>query len=376
MVTIIIKLATKKEERIWPPSINFSIKSGFLLRYNTRAGLGKMLGVVRLRRYRSLLFFSLISMVVLFHFYSFSDSGSSFSVEKLTEYSATTISQHEQQPILDEAPIPPPAIPAIEKPSPRPEVPAREDKLELGGEDVLEAPKLEPAVIDIPKLALDKTPHQLAQENRPIIAGDDVVLPTEHWVKSPEHFPVPEEQIWPLPKKYKKLPQIQASFAKELGSKRKVRLERQKAVKDAMIHTWKGYRNNAWLHDELLPVTKYFKDPFAGWGATLVDALDTLWIMGLEEEFLEAVEAVGKIDFTTTQMLKIPVFETVIRYLGGLIGAYDVSGEKHQILLDKAIELGDMLYGVFDTPNRMPVLHWGWRQYVFLFLLVMVEICC
>lgn len=295
-------------------------------------------------------------MVVLFHFYSFGDSSSSFSVL-----------QHEQQPVLEvpnEASIIPPAIPVIAKPSPRPEVPTKEGSPELKHDGLLDTPNPMPAPTDIPNLTSDK--HQ--QHNRPIIAGNGAVLTVEHWVKSPENYPVPEEQIWPLPKKYKKLPQIQASFAKELGSKRKVRLERQKAVKDAMIHTWKGYRQNAWLHDELLPVTKDFKDPFAGWGATLVDALDTLWIMGLEEEFLEAVEAVGKIDFTTTQILKIPVFETVIRYLGGLIGAYDVSGEKHQVLLDKAIELGDMLYGVFDTPNRMPMLHWGWRPYVPLLL--------
>lgn len=334
-----------------------------------------MLGIVRLRRYRSLLLFSLIAMVVLFHFHSFSDTGSSFSIGGLTGFTATALEpvpQYEQQPMVPgEASIPPPVIPPIEKPSPRLEVPAKEDKLKLNPEDPVETPKSKPAETSeqppasIPKLTSDKLPHQLAQDNRPIITGNDAVLTTEHWVKSPEHFPVPEEQIFPLPKKYKKLPQIQASFAKELESKRKVRLERQKVVKDAMIHTWKGYRQNAWLHDELLPVTKYFKDPFAGWGATLVDALDTLWIMGLEEEFLEAIEAVGKIDFTTTTLQKIPVFETVIRYLGGLIGAYDVSGGKHQVLLDKAIELGDMLYGVFDTPNRMPVLHWGWRPYVF-----------
>lgn len=334
-----------------------------------------MLGIVRLRRYRSLLLISLIAIVVLFHFYSFGDTGSSFSVEKFRGGHMTTIpqssSQYEQQSVVgapDEAPIPPPAIPPIEKPTPRPEVPTKEDKSEPEPGDPADTPKSKPTEekpADIPKLTSDKLPHQLAQKNRPYTTGDNADLAVEHWVKSPENFPVPEEQIFPLPKKYKELPQIQASFAKELGSKRKVRLERQKAIKDAMVHAWKGYRENAWLHDELLPVTGYYRDPFAGWGATLVDALDTLWIMGLEKEFLEAVEAVGQIDFTTTRMLKIPVFETVIRYLGGLIGAYDVSGGKHQILLDKAIELGDMLYGVFDTPNRMPLLHWGWRPYVF-----------
>lgn len=313
-------------------------------------------------------------MIVFFHFYSFSDTNSSFSVERLKEYTVTVSKSNSpnEQSIVDvsvEAPILPPPIPPIEKPPPRTEVPARVDKPKPAEavdtpkskttSTVVETPKSKTA--DVPIIS-DKPPNHV-QENRPAAVSDAAAPTLEHWVKTPEHFPVPKEKIIPLPKKYKEIPQIQASFAKELSSKRTVRLERLKAVKDAMAHTWKGYREYAWLHDELSPVTKYFRDPFAGWGATLVDALDTLWIMGLEEEFLEAVEAVGKIDFTTTRMQTVPVFETVIRYLGGLIGAYDVSGEKHQVLLDKAIELGDILYGVFDTPNRMPVLHWGWRPY-------------
>ena len=44
--------------------------------------------------------------------------------------------------------------------------------------------------------------------------------------------------------------------------------------------------------------------------------------------------------------LRLAVFETVIRLLGGLISAYDMSGDK--ALLDIAEDLGDRLVGVFD----------------------------
>jgi mannosyl-oligosaccharide alpha-1,2-mannosidase len=37
------------------------------------------------------------------------------------------------------------------------------------------------------------------------------------------------------------------------------------------------------------------------------------------------------------------VFETTIRYLGGLLSAYEVSGGQHKALLTKAQELGDKL---------------------------------
>lgn len=37
------------------------------------------------------------------------------------------------------------------------------------------------------------------------------------------------------------------------------------------------------------------------------------------------------------------MFETTIRYLGGILSAYELSGEKYPILVQKAKELGDKL---------------------------------
>ncbi|KAK6537971.1 hypothetical protein TWF694_010864 [Orbilia ellipsospora] len=185
-----------------------------------------------------------------------------------------------------------------------------------------------------------------------------------HWTKIAENFPVPSESIIPLPTgNPKTLPRIQYNFktGSESNTERNERLERQGAVKDAFKHAWEGYRAHAWGHDEVTPVSGGFKDPFAGWAATLVDALDTMAIMGLHAEFEEALTAVKKIDFTTTHRMDIPMFETTIRYLGGLLGAYDVTGQKHKILLDKAKELAEILYNAFDTPNRMPVLYFQWQ---------------
>lgn len=93
-----------------------------------------------------------------------------------------------------------------------------------------------------------------------------------------------------------------------------------------------------------------------------MDSLDTLWIMGMQDEFDEAVQAVGKIDFTTTDLKhELPLFEVTIRYLGGLLSGYDVSGQRHQILLDKAVELANVLFGAFDTENRMPITYYRWQ---------------
>jgi len=59
-------------------------------------------------------------------------------------------------------------------------------------------------------------------------------------------------------------------------------VDRQAAVREAFLHAWNGYRTYAWGHDELKPVSKTFGEWF-GLGLTLVDALDTMWILGLKE---------------------------------------------------------------------------------------------
>lgn len=117
--------------------------------------------------------------------------------------------------------------------------------------------------------------------------------------------------------------------------------------------TWESYQTFAWGQDELKPITGVGLDNFGGWGATLVDSLDTLWIMGFKDEFYEAVEAVAAIDFSKSEMQFISVFETTIRYLGGMLSAYDLSHEA--VLLTKAVQLGEMLYRAFDTPNNTPL---------------------
>lgn len=153
------------------------------------------------------------------------------------------------------------------------------------------------------------------------------------------------------------LPKVQASkFPKPSPD----RDEHREAVKAVFAKCWASYRAKAWRSDELTPVTGYSRNPFGGWGATLVDALDTLWIMGMRDEFREAVDAVSEIDFTTSALQQVNVFETCIRYLGGFLAAYDLSGDAR--LLRKAVEVGEMLYKAFDTPNRMPVARWFWQK--------------
>ncbi|RHZ47886.1 glycoside hydrolase family 47 protein [Aspergillus thermomutatus] len=187
-----------------------------------------------------------------------------------------------------------------------------------------------------------------------------VTKPTLLWTRRPTRYPV--LSMTPLPiEKPRKLPKVQADFPAETDpQKAQVRTQREKAVKDAFTRCWTAYKSRAWLADEVTPFSGITRNWFGGWGATLVDSLDTLWIMGLREEFEEAVSAVVQINFETTSLSQINTFETNIRYLGGLLAAYDLSLDKR--LLSKAVEVGEMLYAAFDTPNRMPITRWDFRS--------------
>jgi mannosyl-oligosaccharide alpha-1,2-mannosidase len=204
--------------------------------------------------------------------------------------------------------------------------------------------------------------HPLGQPGRQDLPLFSAVPTTIHWEKQVEHFPVPTESLIGLPTGAATfIPKIQHDFNDETPDAKINREKRQTKVREEFQKAWNGYKTHAWLHDELSPVSGKFRDPFCGWAATLVDSLDTLWIMGLQEEFEEAARAIDLIDFTTSPRGDIPIFETTIRYLGGLLAAYDVSGGMYRNLLNKAVELADVLMGAFDTPNRMPVLFYRWK---------------
>ena len=178
-----------------------------------------------------------------------------------------------------------------------------------------------------------------------------------HWEDLPIRHPVTSMVSLPTGQPLK-LPRIQHPFSNRETPKLEAAKmeERRGMVKEVFERCWNSYKTRAWMHDELAPLSGDKKDPFGGWAATLVDSLDTLWIMGMKDDFEKATVAVLGINFSHSLLERINVFETTIRYLGGFLSAYDLSGDKR--LLDKAVEVGEMLYVAFDTPNRMPITQW------------------
>ncbi|KAJ1899651.1 hypothetical protein LPJ66_001976 [Kickxella alabastrina] len=145
---------------------------------------------------------------------------------------------------------------------------------------------------------------------------------------------------------------VQHDFSDETPEERHTRLQRADAVKKGFLYAWNGYKKYAYGADEISVLKKKPKTTRNGWGATLVDALDTLWIMDLKNEFWEARDFVAKLDFRNDGGQLAKVFETNIRYVGGLLSAYELSEDK--VFLQKAVELTDILMPAFNTPLGLP----------------------
>ncbi|KAL2932897.1 Mannosyl-oligosaccharide 1 2-alpha-mannosidase MNS1 [Bienertia sinuspersici] len=140
-------------------------------------------------------------------------------------------------------------------------------------------------------------------------------------------------------------------IAKKVVSDDPIDVERRQKVKEAMLHAWTSYETYAWGQDELQPQSKSGVNSFGGLGATLIDSLDTLYIMGLDEQFQRAREWVANsLDFNKDY--DASVFETTIRVVGGLLSAYDLSNDK--MFLEKAKDIADRLLPAWDTSSGIP----------------------
>ncbi|NXN14038.1 MA1A2 mannosidase, partial [Indicator maculatus] len=149
--------------------------------------------------------------------------------------------------------------------------------------------------------------------------------------------------------------------------------EKRNKIKEMMKHAWDNYRQYGWGHNELKPIARkgHSTNIFGNsqMGATIVDALDTLYIMGLHDEFREGQEWIDKnLDFSVNS--EVSVFEVNIRFIGGLLAAYYLSGQ--EVFKIKAVQLAGKLLPAFNTPTGIPWAmvnlksgvgrNWGWAS--------------
>ncbi|MGC2238552.1 MAG: glycoside hydrolase family 47 protein [Pyrinomonadaceae bacterium] len=143
---------------------------------------------------------------------------------------------------------------------------------------------------------------------------------------------------------------VSASFAQTTPKIDKKQMAAQ--VKSEFLHAWNGYKKYAWGHDDLKPLTKTYKDWY---GQTLlmtpVDSLDTLYLLGFKQE-ADATRKYITENLSFDKDISVQNFEITIRLLGGLLSAYQITGDKKLLVL--AEDLGNRLLPVFDSPTGIP----------------------
>lgn len=143
---------------------------------------------------------------------------------------------------------------------------------------------------------------------------------------------------------------------------------RAEAVVEMFRHAWHGYFTHAFPHDSLRPLYANYSDERNGWGVTAVDGLDTAIIMEQTDIVNTILDFIPTINFTKTNTKRpspVSLFETNIRYLGGLMSAYDllkgpfshldVNTTSVDLLLAQAKCLADTLKFAFNTKTGIPV---------------------
>jgi len=131
-------------------------------------------------------------------------------------------------------------------------------------------------------------------------------------------------------------------------------------VRAEFLHAWNGYRQFAWGHDELKPLSKSYHDWYAApLFLTAVDAVDTMILMGLNDEAAGTREFIDR-NLSFDHDIYVKNFEITIRMLGGLLSSHQLSGDKR--LLELAEDLANRLLPVFNSPTGMPYVNVNLRS--------------
>ncbi|MBV8637566.1 MAG: glycoside hydrolase family 47 protein [Candidatus Eremiobacteraeota bacterium] len=135
-------------------------------------------------------------------------------------------------------------------------------------------------------------------------------------------------------------------------------------VRAEFLHAWQGYRRFAWGYDEVKPLSgvgSNFFVPAHSFGLSIIEALDTLYLMELDDELHACVEWLrAHVDFDIDG--NVQMFEAVIRMVAGFLSGYYATGER--FMLDASRELADRLLPCFTkspsgAPYRFANLHTG-----------------
>ncbi|XP_055843989.1 ER degradation-enhancing alpha-mannosidase-like protein 3 [Episyrphus balteatus] len=148
---------------------------------------------------------------------------------------------------------------------------------------------------------------------------------------------------------------------RKYSTARKVKLREE--VRNMFQHAYEGYNRHASGYDELRPLTCDGINTWGSYSLTLIDALDTLAVMGNYTEFRRVAKLISeRKDFDAD--INVSVFETNIRIVGGLLSAHLMSHKAgmelepgwpcNGPLLRLAEDVAKRILPAFDTKTGMP----------------------
>lgn len=127
-------------------------------------------------------------------------------------------------------------------------------------------------------------------------------------------------------------------------------------VRTQMAWAWRAYVERCFGQDQIKPVSggaeAFFFPGGPPFGLSIVEALDTLYVMGLDAEAEEGIRWIADhLNFDIDG--EVQVFETGIRIVGGLLSGWH--GTKEKKLLALAKDMADRLSPAFTkSPTGMP----------------------
>ncbi|XP_040574557.1 ER degradation-enhancing alpha-mannosidase-like protein 3 [Lepeophtheirus salmonis] len=164
---------------------------------------------------------------------------------------------------------------------------------------------------------------------------------------------------------------ISNSFAMSPKEKMELKLE----AKDMFYHGFNAYMDNAFPADELMPLSCRGRfrglepdrgdidDAMGNFSLTLIDSLDTIFLLGDLDEFeIGVLKVINTVTFDHD--ISVSVFETNIRVVGGLISSHIlaelVKDKFYQMkwyqgeLLNMALDVGNRLLPAFNSSTGLP----------------------
>ncbi|XP_063237128.1 mannosyl-oligosaccharide alpha-1,2-mannosidase IA-like isoform X2 [Bacillus rossius redtenbacheri] len=143
---------------------------------------------------------------------------------------------------------------------------------------------------------------------------------------------------------------------------------RRDVVQKMMKHAWDSYVRYAWGDNELRPISKrghnggnLGSQPL---GETIVAGLDTLYVMGLMEEFKQGRDWIEENLSFENASSEVSVYQAAVKMVGGLLSCYALTGDP--MFRDRAARLTDKLLAAFNTPTGIPLavvnLKTGWSK--------------